>query len=77
MENRVWRLRSRPNGALKDSDLELCREAVPKADGANVVVKTLYISIDPTHRIWMSDKAQARCGEPLLGSNCRGVCGDA
>ena len=51
MENRVWRLRSRPSGALKDSDLELCREAIPVASGNDFVVKTEFVSIDPTHRI--------------------------
>ena len=58
MSNRVWRLRSRPQGSVKDSDLELCREEVPQPADGQLLVKNLFISIDPTHRIWMSDKEQ-------------------
>ena len=58
-QNRVWRLRKRPEGELKDGVLELCTEPVPTPDAhKNFLVKNLFISIDPTHRIWMSSKAQ-------------------
>jgi len=58
MANRVWRLRSRPIGAIADTDLEMCQEAIPSIGEGQLLVKNLFISIDPTHRIWMSDKAQ-------------------
>jgi hypothetical protein len=56
--NRSWRLRSRPVGAIKDTDLELCTEDKPAIADGQVLVRNEYISIDPTQRIWMSDKAQ-------------------
>lgn len=56
--NRVWRLRSRPVGEIADTDLELVHESVPAIGEGQMLVKNLYISMDPTHRIWMSDKAQ-------------------
>jgi len=64
--HRAWRLRSRPVGALKDTDLELCVEAAPVPKPGNLLVRNLYLSIDPTHRIWMSDRPQVR------GSNHQG-----
>lgn len=56
--HRVWRLRSRPVGQIKDTDLELCVERKPTPQAGNVLVRNLFISIDPTHRIWMSDIPQ-------------------
>lgn len=53
--NRSWILRKRPQGDLADGDLELVTsEMGPLADGL-VRVKTIYLSLDPTNRIWMSD----------------------
>jgi len=84
-EHRAWRLRTRPEGSIKDTDLELCTEPKPSAGDGQLLVKNVFIrfgppnslppgsvrgqmcshspppclySIDPTHRIWMSDKAQ-------------------
>ena len=57
-EHRAWRLRSRPEGVLKDTDLELCTEPKPSPVDGQMLVKNMFISIDPTHRIWMSEKAQ-------------------
>ncbi|KYF66175.1 NADP-dependent oxidoreductase [Sorangium cellulosum] len=52
--NRCWRLASRPVGMLKDSDFTFGEEPVPepKADG-EILVRTLYLSVDPTQRIWL------------------------
>ena len=61
--HRAWRLRSRPVGALKDSDLELVTEPKPVPGEGQLLVKTLWASIDPTHRIWMSDKPQVCCAQ--------------
>jgi hypothetical protein len=33
-------------------------EEIPSISENQLLVKNLYISIDPTHRIWMSSKAQ-------------------
>jgi hypothetical protein len=58
-KTRCWRLRSRPVGEIADKDLELCLEDMPGASASGeMLIKNLFASIDPTHRIWMSDKAQ-------------------
>jgi NADPH-dependent curcumin reductase CurA len=53
--NRAFRLRRRPNGALADGDLELVEEEVPELTDGQALVKTRFLSLDPTNRIWMSD----------------------
>ena len=58
MKNRCLRLRSRPVGKISQTDLEICEEDMPVPEEGQVVVKNLYASIDPTHRIWMSEKRQ-------------------
>lgn len=52
--NRCWRLVSRPVGLLKNSDFTFNEEPIPepKADG-EVLVRTLYLSVDPAQRIWL------------------------
>lgn len=53
--NRQWRLAARPTGAIKESDFAWHEEPVrPLADG-EALVRNLYLSIDPTNRIWMTD----------------------
>jgi NADPH-dependent curcumin reductase len=53
--NRAWRLASRPTGAIKESDFRLVEEAAPKPKPGEALVRTVYLSLDPTNRIWMSD----------------------
>lgn len=52
------RLVARPSGQLKDTDLELRTEPKPTREKGQLLMKNTVLSIDPTHRIWMSDKAQ-------------------
>jgi len=48
----------RPQGDIKDSDFEFVTEHKPEPQPGEALVQAIYISIDPTHRIWMSDEAQ-------------------
>lgn len=58
MSHRALRLRSRPVGTIADTDLELVTEPKPVPGEGQVLVRNQYVSIDPTHRIWMSDRPQ-------------------
>ncbi|MBL8549455.1 MAG: NADP-dependent oxidoreductase [Hyphomonadaceae bacterium] len=58
MSNRRWILKRRPVGGFKDGDLEFAEEAIPAPGEGEALVENLYLSIDPTHRIWMTDVAQ-------------------
>ena len=53
--NRSWRLRQRPKGIIDENDLELVTDEIPEIQEGQVLAKTIYFSLDPTNRIWMSD----------------------
>ena len=53
--NQSWYLRKRPVGEVSQGDLELVTEDMPALADGMVRVRTIYLSLDPTHRIWMSD----------------------
>ena len=55
LRNRQWVLRQRPKGLIQDGDLELVETAVPDLKDAEVLVRTIYLSLDPTNRTWMND----------------------
>jgi NADPH-dependent curcumin reductase CurA len=56
--NHQWILRRRPVGDIGPGDLEyVTRETAPLGEG-EVLVRTVYLSLDPTNRIWMSDQDQ-------------------
>lgn len=56
--NRQWILRRRPSGEIKPDDLEAVETVTPELKDGEVLIRTLYLSLDPTHRIWMSDQDQ-------------------
>lgn len=56
--NRQWRLKRRPVGEIRDGDLELVETPVGDLPDGHVLVRTIYLSLDPTNRIWMSDMDQ-------------------
>lgn len=72
--NRVWRLKRRPVGDVADGDLELTPEAIPEPADGQLLVKVIYLSLDPTNRIWMSDMEQymepVRIGDVMRGVVC-------
>ena len=56
--NRQWLLRRRPEGEIRPGDLELVQRPVPDLADGEVLVRNVYLSLDPTNRIWMSDVDQ-------------------
>lgn len=51
--NHTLRLAARPTGMLKDSDIERRDEPIPETlEPGTILVETLYLSVDPTQRIW-------------------------
>lgn len=69
--NRRWVLRRRPEGSIKPGDLELIDEQLPDLADGEVLVRTVYLSLDPTNRIWMSDRDQymppVKIGDTMRG----------
>ena len=52
--NRQWRLARRPRGMIQETDLRWTEEPVPTVGPGQVLVRNLYLSMDPTQRGWMS-----------------------
>jgi hypothetical protein len=56
--NRQLRLKTRPEGLVRREDFDLVQEAVPELKDGEVLVRVLYLSMDPTNRVWMRDIPQ-------------------
>lgn len=53
--NRQWRLASRPTGMVEESNFQWVEEPIPALDAdGQVLVRNLYVSLDPTQRGWMA-----------------------
>lgn len=50
--NHQWRLAARPEGLIKESDFTWTEEAVPELQDGQFLVRNLYLSLDPTMRMW-------------------------
>ena len=55
--NRRLRLARRPEGMIDDGTFELVEEPVPELADGECVVRNVYLSIDPTQRVWIRDEA--------------------
>lgn len=70
--NRQWVLRRRPSGLIQDGDLELVESPIPALADGEALVRTLYLSLDPTNRTWMND-AEGYLPPVGLGDVMRGL----
>ena len=50
--NKQWRLVARPNGLFKPSDFLWREEHVAETPEGSVVVRVVYLSLDPTNKVW-------------------------
>ncbi|GJD46238.1 NADPH-dependent curcumin reductase [Methylobacterium cerastii] len=70
-QRNIWRLARRPVGAVAEGDLAYGAEALPELQQGQFLLQVLYLSLDPTNRIWMSDAEQymppVAIGEPMRG----------
>jgi NADPH-dependent curcumin reductase CurA len=53
--NRHWRLAARPKGLPVEGDWEFRTEPIPALAGGDLLVRVLYVSLDPAMRGWMND----------------------
>ena len=58
--NRQWRLAARPDeeSAARAEHFQLEKAPVPEIGDGQALVRTIYLSLDPTQRIWMSEMDQ-------------------
>ena len=74
--NRQFRLKTRPTGRIEKSNFDFVEESIPEPGPGEALVRVLYLSLDPTNRIWMSDMDQymppVGIGEVMRGG-CVGI----
>ncbi len=70
--NYQWRLRERPQGRAKESDFEWVENRTPELADGQILVRIVYLSLDPTNRIWMEPVDSYMPMLPL-GSVMRGI----
>jgi NADPH-dependent curcumin reductase CurA len=56
--NRQLRLKTRPEGLVQRNNFDLVEQAVPELKEGEVLIRVLYLSMDPTNRVWMRDIPQ-------------------
>jgi NADPH-dependent curcumin reductase CurA len=70
--NRAHRLKARPEGRVSAANFDFVKEPVPKLGPNQALIRNLYLSLDPTMRIWMADVEQymnpVQIGEVMRGS---------
>jgi hypothetical protein len=70
--NRQVRLKSRPSGIPEAEHFELVEAPVPDLSDGEVLVRNIYLSVDPAMRGWVS--AVANYSEPVaLGAVMRSL----
>tara|TARA_B110001454_G_scaffold219154_1_gene250459 strand:+ start:5619 stop:6626 length:1008 start_codon:yes stop_codon:yes gene_type:complete len=57
MDNKQWILNSFPKGDIKDSDLILKQSSIREIEESEILIRNIYLSLDPANRGWMSGQA--------------------
>lgn len=58
VENHKYCLKSRPQGRVTRENFDFVTEPVADLLEGQILVRSIYLSLDPTNRIWMSDIEQ-------------------
>jgi NADPH-dependent curcumin reductase CurA len=70
--NRQWRLAARPIGLIKESDFEWHEEPVPTPRDNEILVRNIYLSLDPANRGWVRE-AKSYIPSVAIGEVMRGA----
>jgi NADPH-dependent curcumin reductase CurA len=54
--NHQWRLAARPEGRIKETDYKWVEEVVPELREGQVLIRNLYLSLDPANRGWVREE---------------------
>ena len=52
--NRQWLVAARPQGEVKESDFRWNQAQLAEPADGQVLIRTVYLSLDPTNRVWMN-----------------------
>ena len=68
---RRWYFNERPTEMIEDDTLVLREEPIPALEDGQFLFRTLYLSLDATNRVWLSDwdiyMEPVHIGEPMRG----------
>src|SRR5229473_1197074 len=53
--NRRWLIAARPEGSVKESDFRWEEAPVAAPAEGQFLVRNIYLSLDPTNRVWMNE----------------------
>jgi len=70
--NHQWRLAARPVGIIKEADYQWAEEPVPELQDGQVLIRNLYLSLDPANRAWVREEGSYMAPIPL-GSVMLGI----
>ena len=70
--NHQWRLAARPVGMIKEADYQWAEEPVPELQDGQVLIRNLYLSLDPANRAWVREEGSYMAPIPL-GSVMPGI----
>ena len=70
--NRQWRLAARPVGFIKESDFEWREETMPIPGEGEILVRNIYLSLDPANRGWVSE-VKSYVPPVAIGEVMRGI----
>ena len=69
--NHQWRLIARPVGMIKETDFQWAEEPVPELQDGQVLIRNIYLSLDPANRGWVREEgsymAPIQLGSVMLG----------
>ncbi len=75
VKNRQWRLANHPKGLIKDSDYSWHEEIIPDLKDGDVLVRNIYLSLDPANRGWINPARAPHYAKPVrIGNIMRGIC---
>ena len=73
--NRQWRLANHPIGLIKESDFNWFEEKIPDLKDGEVLVRNIYLSLDPANRGWINPANAPHYIKPVsIGEVMRGIC---
>jgi len=72
LTNGAWHLAARPAGPPQESDFEWRESPATGPGEGQVLVRVIWLSIDPTNRVWMND-ADSYLPKLELGDVMRGI----
>ncbi|HLY55876.1 MAG TPA: NADP-dependent oxidoreductase, partial [Stellaceae bacterium] len=71
IRRKCWILNSRPSGDVTEDDFEYREMPLRTLGNDEILVRNIYLSLDPTNRLWMSDIEQylppVQLGEVMRG----------